>query len=170
MKPPISYYGGKQSSSIAPYGKGKSRDAYKLDVNNRRAATQKEKHISFVGQNSNADSSNHSDLLRPSTGETHSARTSSSFVKSDISYHNRSNAANEERKYFQGNDSEQMQKVNDELTVEELYKLHKMLKQAQNDEAIDKNSQSLINISTVIINSIGNSAIKIIYQRMWDSL
>jgi len=61
-----------------------------------------------------------------------------------------------------------MKRVNEELTIEELYKLHKMLKQAQNDDSLDHSSQSITKISSVIIESIGASAIKIIYQRMWD--
>lgn len=66
-------------------------------------------------------------------------------------------------------DQETMKRVNEELTIDELYKLHKMLKQAQSEESSDPNSQSIHKISSVIIDSIGSSAIKIIYQRMWDA-
>ena len=114
----IPYYKTKNKSNILPHAKTKSRDVHKLDLNNRRAVTQKEKHISFendikegeydpepeqlqmimhsnenefkISDKDNDD--NHNDdskLLRPSTGETHSARTSGSFIRSDIDISNK---------------------------------------------------------------------------------
>ena len=66
-------------------------------------------------------------------------------------------------------EGERIKRMNEELTIDELYKLHKMLSKSQNDdEKGDNSNRSTNNISTVIIDSIGDSAIKVIYERMKD--
>lgn len=133
--------------------------------------TQKDKYTPFTNSGRNTSSkhsSNNHDinLLRPSTGETHSESNINS--NSFMSLKTKSKGTIEESKTDEL-EIDQMKSVNEELTAEELFKLHKMLKQAQNDKAPDNSPQSISQISSVVISSIGTSAIKIIYQRLWDS-